>query len=62
MLTISLAIGVRSRDWLALAFVMVRLTAALPFRLHVEQIALRDAFDTEYLDYSKSTRRLIPGV
>jgi protein-S-isoprenylcysteine O-methyltransferase Ste14 len=28
----------------------------------VEEIALRDAFGAEYADYSKSTKRLIPGI
>jgi protein-S-isoprenylcysteine O-methyltransferase Ste14 len=62
MLIIFFAIGVHSRNWLGLAVVMVPTTAALLYRIHVEEIALRDAFGAEYADYSKSTKRLIPGI
>jgi protein-S-isoprenylcysteine O-methyltransferase Ste14 len=62
MLIIFLAIGVHSRDWLGLAVVLVPTTAALLYRIHVEEIALRDAFGAEYADYSESTKRLIPGI
>jgi protein-S-isoprenylcysteine O-methyltransferase Ste14 len=62
LLIIFFAIGVHSRNWLGLAVVMVPTTAALLYRIHVEEIALRDAFGAEYADYSKSTKRLIPGI
>jgi protein-S-isoprenylcysteine O-methyltransferase Ste14 len=62
MLIIFFAIGVHSRNWLGLAVVMVPTTAALLYRIHVEEIALRDAFGAEYVDYSKSTKRLVPGI
>jgi protein-S-isoprenylcysteine O-methyltransferase Ste14 len=62
MLIIFFAIGVHSRNWLAFAVVMVPTTAALLYRIHVEEIALRDAFGPQYADYSKSTKRLIPGI
>jgi protein-S-isoprenylcysteine O-methyltransferase Ste14 len=35
--------------------------AALLYRIHVEEAALRNAFD-EYDDYSRTTKRLIPGI
>jgi len=62
MLIIFFAIGVHSRNWLGLAVVMVPTTAALLYRIHVEEIALHDAFGAEYADYSKSTKRLVPGI
>jgi protein-S-isoprenylcysteine O-methyltransferase Ste14 len=62
LLIIFFAIGVHSRNWLGLAVVMVPTTAALLYRIHVEETALRDAFGAEYADYSKSTKRLIPGI
>jgi protein-S-isoprenylcysteine O-methyltransferase Ste14 len=62
MIIIFLAIGVHSRNWFALAAVLVPTTAALLVRIHVEEIALREAFGEEYADYSKSTKRLIPGI
>jgi protein-S-isoprenylcysteine O-methyltransferase Ste14 len=62
LLIIFFAIGVHSRNWLALAVVMLPTTAALLYRIHVEETALRDAFGSEYAEYSKSTKRLIPGI
>jgi protein-S-isoprenylcysteine O-methyltransferase Ste14 len=62
MLIIFFAIGVHSRNWLGLAVVMIPTTVALLYRIHVEEIALRDAFGAEYADYSKFTKRLIPGI
>jgi len=62
MLIIFFAIGVHSRNWLGLAVVMVPTTPALLYRIHVDEIALRDAFGEEYADYGKSTKRLIPGI
>jgi protein-S-isoprenylcysteine O-methyltransferase Ste14 len=62
MLIIFLAIGVHSRNWLALAVVLVPTTAALLYRIHVEEIELHDAFGAEYAEYSQSTKRLIPGI
>jgi protein-S-isoprenylcysteine O-methyltransferase Ste14 len=62
MLIIFFAIGVHSRNWLAFAMVMVPTTVALLYRIHVEEIALRQAFGAQYVDYSKSTKRLIPGI
>jgi len=62
MLIIFFAIGVHSRNWLAFAVVMVPTTAALLYRIHVEEIVLRDAFGADYANYSKSTKRLIPGI
>jgi protein-S-isoprenylcysteine O-methyltransferase Ste14 len=57
-----LAIGLHSRNWLSLAIVVLPTTAALLYRIHVEESALIGAFGEEYIDYSKSTKRLVPGV
>ena len=62
MLIILFAIGVHSRNWSGLAVVMASTTAVLLYRIHVEEIALRDAFGAEYADYCRSTKRLIPGI
>jgi protein-S-isoprenylcysteine O-methyltransferase len=53
---------VHSRNWLAFAVVIDPATAALLQRIHVEEIALREAFGAENADYSKSTKRLLPGI
>lgn len=62
LLLIFVAIGLHTRNWLALAIVCVPTTAALLYRIHVEEAALRQAFGKEYEDYSRSTKRLIPGI
>jgi protein-S-isoprenylcysteine O-methyltransferase Ste14 len=37
-------------------------TAALLYRIHVEEIALTGAFGEDYVEYSRVTKRLIPGI
>lgn len=59
---IFVSVGVGSHNWGALAVMVVLPTAALLYRIHVEEIALRSAFGAEYDDYAKTTKRLIPGV
>jgi protein-S-isoprenylcysteine O-methyltransferase Ste14 len=62
LLLVFLAIGLHSRNWLSLTIVLVPTTAALVYRIHVEEIALKAAFGDEYTGYSKTTKRLIPGL
>ena len=62
MLLIFAAIGLRARNWLSLATMLVVPTAALLFRVHIEEKALRQAFGPEYDAYCRTTRRLIPGI
>ena len=59
---IFVAVGVGSRNWGSLAVMVVLPTAAVLYRIHVEEIALRSAFGEEYGEYAKTTKRLIPGV
>ncbi len=62
LLLVFLAIGLHSRNWIALAVVLVPTTSALLYRIHVEEAALAEAFGNEYLAYSKATKRLLPGL
>jgi protein-S-isoprenylcysteine O-methyltransferase Ste14 len=62
MLVIFIAIGLHTRNWLALAITVIPPTAALLYRIHVEELALREAFGQQYTDYSATTKRLIPGI
>ncbi len=62
MLLIFAAIGFAERNWISLGIMLVVPTAALLYRIHVEETALRDHFGAEYVEYSRQTRRLIPGV
>ena len=59
---IFLAIGVHTRNWICLAIVLVPTTLAVLYRIHVEEIALRGAFGEAYVEYSRTTKRLIPGI
>jgi protein-S-isoprenylcysteine O-methyltransferase Ste14 len=61
MLLIFLALGLRLQNWVSLAIVLGPPFAALLYRIHVEEAALRNAFD-EYDSYSRTTKRLIPGI
>jgi protein-S-isoprenylcysteine O-methyltransferase Ste14 len=62
LILIFLAIGLHSRNWLCLAIAFLPTTAALLFRIHIEEAALRNAFAEDYASYSKVTKRLIPGI
>ena len=62
MMLIFIAVGVWTRNWVALAIFMVPPMVALLYRMNVEERALREAFGTEYEEYSRETKRLIPGV
>jgi protein-S-isoprenylcysteine O-methyltransferase Ste14 len=62
LLLVFLAVGLHSRHWLALTLAVVPPTAALLYRIHVEEAALRRAFGEEYARYCKRTKRLIPGL
>jgi protein-S-isoprenylcysteine O-methyltransferase Ste14 len=62
LVIIFLAIGVHSHNWICLAIAFLPTTAALLYRMHIEEIALREAFGDEYLAYSVNTKRLFPGV
>lgn len=62
MLIIFAAIGLRTRNWLALAILVIPPTIALLYRIHVEEGALNAAFGDDYATYSRTTKRLIPGI
>jgi protein-S-isoprenylcysteine O-methyltransferase Ste14 len=61
MLLIFLGLGLRMHNWISLALVIVPPMAALLYRIRVEEVALGSAF-AEYADYSRTTKRLIPGI
>lgn len=62
IVVIFLAIGLRSRNYASLIVVVVCTTAALLYRIHVEEQALHQAFGPAYNDYCCSTHRLFPGI
>jgi protein-S-isoprenylcysteine O-methyltransferase Ste14 len=62
LLLILAAVGLHTRNWLAFGIAVIPTTAALLYRIHVEEAALNSAFGDEYAAYSKRTKRLIPGL
>jgi len=62
LLIIFVAVALAERNWLSAAIVIIFPTAALLYRIHVEEAALRHAFGAQYADYSRTTKRLIPGI
>ncbi len=55
-------LGVALRSWISLLTIVAPFTAAILYRIRVEERALIEAFGSDYLEYSRVTKRLIPGV
>ncbi len=62
MMILFAAIGIRTGNWIAIGLVLIPTAAAVLYRIHVEETALARAFGTEYGEYSRATKRLIPGL
>jgi protein-S-isoprenylcysteine O-methyltransferase Ste14 len=62
MLLMFFAVGFAERNWISLGIMLIIPTAALLYRIHVEEIVLREHFGDEYVDYSRETKRLVPGI
>jgi protein-S-isoprenylcysteine O-methyltransferase Ste14 len=62
MVLIFIAMGLSTFNWLGLFLIVVPPMAALLYRIHVEEAALTAAFGDEYVEYSQTTKRLLPGV
>jgi protein-S-isoprenylcysteine O-methyltransferase Ste14 len=62
LLLVFVSIAIHERNWIAAAAVLAPTIMALLYRIHVEEIALNEAFGAQYASYSKTTRRLIPGI
>lgn len=62
LLMVFVAIAIHSRNWISFVVAVVPTTAALIYRIQVEEQALQEAFGEEYAQYSQVTKRLVPGV
>lgn len=62
LMLVFVAIGIHTRNWGAFAFAVVPTFAAMAYRIRVEEIALREAFGEQYAEYSRTTKRLVPGI
>ncbi|HTW50252.1 MAG TPA: isoprenylcysteine carboxylmethyltransferase family protein [Acidobacteriaceae bacterium] len=59
---IFLAVGLHARNWICLAVCIVPTTAAVLWRIHVEESALRAFFGDAWAHYTRTTKKLIPGL
>jgi protein-S-isoprenylcysteine O-methyltransferase Ste14 len=59
---IFVAAGLHSHNWASLAIVFIPPTLAVLYRIHIEEAALLGAFGSDYGDYMRTTKRLIPGL
>lgn len=57
-----LGLGLFFANYLSILMIFVPICWAFLYRIHVEEKALLGTFGYEYLDYCRSTKRLIPGV
>lgn len=57
-----LGYGLAVQNWLSLAVAILLPTAALLYRIHIEEDVLAGQFGEEYHRYQSETKRLIPGV
>jgi len=57
-----LGFGLAFANWLSAALIFLPLCAATLYRIRVEEAALRERFGEEYASYSRTTKRLIPGI
>lgn len=62
LLLVFLAVALHSDNWIGFAAALVPTTAALFYRIHVEEAALMAAFGDQYAAYCRHTKRLIPGL
>jgi len=57
-----LGLGLAFSNWLSSIVIVVPILTAFIYRIQVEEQALIQAFGDEYLDYSNTTKRLIPKI
>lgn len=62
MMLAFVALAATFQNWLSLVCVLVPISAALAYRIYIEEIALEATFGEAYRDYAATTKRLIPGV
>jgi len=57
-----LGLGLSFSNWFALGFSTIPFMAVAIYRMQVEERALQEAFGSEYVAYSQTSKRLIPGI
>lgn len=57
-----LGLGLSFSSWVSTLAIFVPTLVGYLYRIRVEEKALLEAFGNEYLEYSRATKRLIPGL
>ncbi|MGI9104647.1 MAG: methyltransferase family protein [Pyrinomonadaceae bacterium] len=61
-LLVYLGLSLALANWASLLIIMLPTLAAILYRIRVEEQMLRQTFGTEYDDYARRTKRLLPGI
>jgi protein-S-isoprenylcysteine O-methyltransferase Ste14 len=62
MLLILLGLGFASRTWLGTITILALFSLVIGYRINVEENALKAEFGQEYVEYAKTTKRLLPFI
>ena len=62
LLLLFLGMALSFGNWLSFAVILVPFLTALLYRIQVEESALVEALGQDYVEYRKSTKRLLPGI
>lgn len=62
LLLLFLGMGLSFGNWLSFAVIVVPFLAALLYRIRVEESSLVGVLGQDYVDYCKTTKRLLPGI
>jgi len=57
-----LGLGLSFSNWFTLGLSSIPFIAVALYRMRVEERALKEAFGSEYVAYSQTSKRIIPGV
>lgn len=57
-----LGLGLSFSNWLSTVMILIPIGAAFLYRIRVEEKVLFEVFGEEYINYCKTTKRLVPGI
>ena len=62
LLLLFLGMALSFGNWLSFAVIVIPFLAALLYRIRVEESSLLEALGQDYVEYCRSTKRLLPGI
>jgi protein-S-isoprenylcysteine O-methyltransferase Ste14 len=62
LLLVFLGLGLSLGNWLSVAMIVVPFLGVLLYRIQVEEVSLVEALGQDYVEYCKTTKRLLPGI